>query len=226
MPGLSGFQVRERSVPRSHRCAVTAEVDAPDQGGHDGLGEELVTGKPTVGQASRDNTFKAIDPVILGEAILGLPGEAREPAALILDAAANEPTVDRAARKIDTGEESDTSWAEEVTSAIQIGFSVAAIDVGEGVRIHEPADAAADSPLRVDPFLRGSPADCTENSGGTGASTPHVGPIAISQDADHELTRAKEPAPRAEPELRVAAAAAAGQPAPPAVVGICGYSSR
>src|SRR5262249_60167278 len=168
------------------------------------------------GEAGGDNRLKGMERVSLGEAILGLPGEAGEPAALILDAAANEPTVDRAARKIDTGEESDTSWAEEVTSAIQIGFSVAAIDVGEGVRIHEPADAAADSPLRVDPFLRGSPADCTENSGGTGASTPHVGPIAISQDADHELTRAKEPAHRAAPRLTVETTPAAGRQRPPA----------
>jgi hypothetical protein len=46
MPGLSGFQVRERSVPRSNRGSAP-EVKAVNQGGHDGLSEELVIGKET-----------------------------------------------------------------------------------------------------------------------------------------------------------------------------------
>src|SRR5262249_49756253 len=102
MPGLSGFQVRERSVPRSNRGS-TPEVEAVDQGGHDGLSEELVTAERSDrGERGHVETFQAIDPVVLGEAILGLPGEARNPAALILDTATKEPTLDRAAIKRDT----------------------------------------------------------------------------------------------------------------------------
>src|SRR5215468_9202008 len=93
-------------------------------------------------------------------------------------------------------------------------LSVASGEVGEGIRIHEPADAAADSPLRVHLLLPG-----TEVAGkDTAAITPHVGPIVIPQEADHELTRAEDPAASAESELIVAAAAAAGQPASPAIV--------
>src|SRR5436309_1482319 len=86
---VEAAQVRRRSILRDDRATP---VEAVDQGGHDGLNEELVTVKETVGQASRDNPFRAIGPVILGEAILGLPGEVGDPAALILDAAAKEPT--------------------------------------------------------------------------------------------------------------------------------------
>src|SRR5262245_11659292 len=227
MPGPSGFQVRERSVPRGHRGSAP-EVKAVDQGGHDGLSEELVIAKGIGERAGRAGieagepveTLEAIDIVILGEAILGLPGEARNPAALILDAAAQEPTLDRAARKRgseDGGAEDadgDRRWGEEVTNASQSGFSVAAGDVGESVRIHEPADAAADSPLRVHLFLPRKGVA----KGETDALTSHVGPIVIAQEADHELTRAEDPAAPAEPELIVAAAAAAGQPASPAIV--------
>src|SRR5215510_11755179 len=131
MPGLSGLQVRERSLPREERS--TAEVKAVDQGGHDGLSEELVTAKGTderawrAIKAQRVVKFGAIDPVVLGEAILGLPGEARQPAALILDTAAQEITPDRAARKRGTEEPAASCWGgEEVTNAIQMGFSVAA----------------------------------------------------------------------------------------------------
>src|SRR5262245_43107723 len=95
-----------------------------------------------------------------------------------------------------------------------MGFRVAAGEVGEGVRIHEPANTAADSPLRVHLLL---PAKDVKRDA-TAAITPHVGPIVITQEADHELTRAEEPAAGAEPELIVAAAAAAGQPASPAIV--------
>src|SRR5262249_59262194 len=113
----------------------------------------------------------------------------------------------------DTGEPSKL-WGEEVTNAVQMRLSVASGEVGEGIRIHEPADAAADSPLRVHLLLPG-----TEVAGkDTAAITPHVGPIVIPQEADHELTRAEDPAASAEPELIVAAAAAAGQPASPAKV--------
>src|SRR5438046_1959198 len=136
MPGLSGRSSRERSVPRSDRGFTNAtEVKAPDQGGHDGLSEELVIDSETgecarraQQQAAPGETFGAIDIVILGEAILGLPGKAREPAALILDAAAKEPTLDRAARKEGTeGVPREAScWGEEVTNAGQSGFSVAA----------------------------------------------------------------------------------------------------
>src|SRR4030095_11492098 len=105
--GFQVFQVRERSVPRSDRGS-TPEVEAVDQGGHDGLSEELVTANGTDERARRaikadepGVKFGAIDPVILREAILGLPGEARNPAALILDAAAKEPTLDGAAPKRD-----------------------------------------------------------------------------------------------------------------------------
>src|SRR5262245_8927126 len=137
MPGLSGFQVRERSVLRSDRGS-TPEVKAVDQGGHDGLSEELVTAKgigeragraATKGAGEPVETFEAIDIVVLGEAILGLPGEARNPAALILDAAAKEPTLDRAARKRDAEEACGSYWGEEVTNASQSGFGVAAGEV-------------------------------------------------------------------------------------------------
>src|SRR6185295_10226575 len=137
-PGLSGFQVRERSVLRDDRAFAKAPVEAVDQGGHDGLNEELFTVKVSGGQASRDKAFAAINPVILREAILGLPGEVWNPAALILNAAAKEGTREAGGR----------SWAEEVTSARQSGFSVAAGEVGEEVRAHEPADATAYGPLR------------------------------------------------------------------------------
>src|SRR5262249_53382106 len=159
-------------------------VEAVDQGGHDGLNEEPVLAKGIAGEASRDKAFVAIDPVILGEAILSLPSEVRNPAALILNAAAKEPTLGRAARKEGVVEAKAGNWREEVTSAGQMSFSVAAGEVGEEVRAHEPADAATDSPLRVHLLLRGK-----EGVKGIGASTPHVGPIVISQDADHELTR-------------------------------------
>ena len=44
--GFQVFQVRERSVPRSNRGSAP-EVKAVNQGGHDGLSEELVIGKET-----------------------------------------------------------------------------------------------------------------------------------------------------------------------------------
>src|SRR4029453_5782856 len=104
------FQVRERSVPRSDRGS-TPEVEAPDQGGHDGLSEELVTANGTDERARR--AIKADEPGVKfgaihiakpGEGILCLPGEARDTAALILDAAAKEPTLDGAAPKPDIKE--------------------------------------------------------------------------------------------------------------------------
>jgi hypothetical protein len=212
--GAFRIPVREKSVPRGDRRA-TPEVKAVDQGGHDGLSEELVIVKVTGrSERRRIEKFRVIDPVILGEAILGLPGEARNPTALILDAAAKEPTLGRAALNPDTEASKASYWGDEVINAIQTGFSVAAGEVGEGVRIHEPADAAAYSPLLVYPLPPGKEV----TTGSSDAITPHVGPIIISQEADHELTRAEEPAPRAEPELIVAAAAAAGQPASPAFV--------
>src|SRR5205085_502553 len=161
-PGLSRRQVRERSVLRDDRG--TAEVEAVDQGGHDGLNEEFVSVKRTDERARRAGSkaapgenIGAIDPVILGEAILGLPGEVGDPTALILDTAAKEPTLDRAARKPDTEgcPRQANYWGEVVTNAAQMGFSVAAGEVGEEVWTHEPADTAADSPLRVDLFLPG-----------------------------------------------------------------------
>src|ERR1700752_830101 len=214
------FKVRERSVPRSDRGS-TPEVEAVDQGGHDGLSEELVAADGTDERARRaikadepGVKFGAIDIVILREAILGLPGEARNPAALILDAAAKEPTLDGAAPKPDIKECSGRKLGEVVTNASQSGFRVAAGEVGEGVRIHEPADAAADSPLRVHLFLP----ETEVAKGDTAALTLHVGPIVVTQEADHELTRAEDPATPADPELIVAAAAAAGQPTSPAKV--------
>src|SRR5262245_38760150 len=144
MPGPSGFQVRERSVPRGHRGSAP-EVKAVDQGGHDGLSEELVIAKGIGERAGRAGieagepveTLEAIDIVVLGEAILGLPGEARNPAALILDAAAKEPTLDRAARKRDAEEACGSYWGEEVTNDSQSGLGVAAGGGGEGGRFHE-----------------------------------------------------------------------------------------
>src|SRR5258705_3928289 len=113
----------QRSVPRDDRLFANAPVEAVDQGGHDGLNEELVTAKETGrGERRRIEKFGAIDPVILGEAILGLPGEVWNPAALILDAATKEPALDRGARKRAT--EEIALCKEDITNAIQIGFSV------------------------------------------------------------------------------------------------------